>query len=292
MTEKFSYDELTNRNIGFVTHEEQQALKNATVFICGNGGMGGACVMGLVRAGIGNLILADLDGFEISNMNRQLFAYMHTVDKHKSDATKEICLTINPEMNITVYHADWANYVEEIITKADIIVNGTDDLGASLLLYRTAKAKGKTVIDAYASPLPSIYVTKAGNPMPEERLKYPTIETPWNELSDDQRSQAFMCEAEHVILHSSSRKYINLDLAGEVASGKRSRMSFAPMVISTGMLMSYEVIASILKKPQGADYQGWFFNPYDAKIEKPKNPIFTIILRPIVRRFLTKIMGE
>ncbi len=292
MTEKFDYNEFTNRNIGFVTHEEQEALKNATVFICGNGGMGGACVMGLARAGVGNLILADLDGFEISNMNRQLFAFMDTVDKHKSDATKEICLTINPEMNITVHHADWTDHVEEIIEKSDIVVNGTDDLGASLLLYRTAKAKGKTVIDAYASPLPSIYVTKAGDPIPEERMEYPTLGTEWDALTEDQRSKAFLREAEHVVLHSSSRKYIDLDLAGEVAAGKRSRMSFAPMVISTGMLMTYEAVAGILKKPHGADYQGWFFNPYEAEVEKPKNPVLAAMLRPIVRRFLTKIMGE
>lgn len=292
MTEKFDYNEFTNRNIGFVTHEEQEALKNATVFICGNGGMGGACVMGLARAGVGNLILADLDGFEVSNMNRQLFAFMHTVDQHKSEATKEICLTINPEINITVHHANWTDHVEEIIEKADILVNGTDDLGASLLLYRTAKAKGKTVIDAYASPLPSIYVTKAGDPMPEERMEYPTLNTQWHALSEDQRSKAFLREAEHVVLHSSSRKYIDLDLAGEVAAGKRSRMSFAPMVITTGMLMTYEAVAGILKKPHGADCQGWFFNPYEAEIEKPRNPVFAAMLRPIVRRFLTKIMGE
>lgn len=291
MTEKFSYDKFTNRNIGFVTYEEQAQLKEATVFVCGNGGMGGACVMGLVRAGIGNLILADLDGFEISNMNRQLFAFMHTVDKHKSDATKEICLTINPEINITVHHADWTDQVEAAIEQADIVVNGTDDLGASLLLYRTAKAKGKTVIDAYASPLPSIYVTKAGDPMPEERMDYPTIGTEWDALNEEQRSQAFLHEAEHVILHSSSRKYIDLDLAGEVASGKRSRMSFAPMVISTGMLMTYEAVASILNKTHGADYQGWFFNPYEGKIERPKPALLAAILRPVVRRFLTKIMG-
>lgn len=128
--------------------------------------------------------------------------------------------------------------------------------------------------------------------MPEERLEYPTLGTAWDALSEDQRSQAFLREAEHVVLHSSSRKYIDLDLAGEVAAGKRSRMSFAPMVISTGMLMTYEAVAGILKKPHGADYQGWFFNPYEAEIEKPKNPVFAAMLRPIVRRFLTKIMAE
>lgn len=56
----FKYSEFTTRNIGFVTEAEQAKLRDATVFVCGTGGMGGACILGLVRAGIGKLIIAAL----------------------------------------------------------------------------------------------------------------------------------------------------------------------------------------------------------------------------------------
>ena len=127
--------------------------------------------------------------------------------------------------------------------------------------------------------------------MPEERLGYPTIGTAWNALSDDQRAQSFLREAEHVILNSSSRHYVDLDLAGEVAAGKRSRMSFAPMVISTGMLMAYETFAILLNKPTATDARGWFFNPYRGRVERPKPALIAAILRPIVSRFLQKMMA-
>ncbi|MEM9277216.1 MAG: ThiF family adenylyltransferase [Pseudomonadota bacterium] len=286
----FTYEEFTNRNIGFVTSEQQEKLKNGTVFVCGTGGMGGACAMGLARAGVGNLVLADIDEFEISNLNRQVFAFADTVGKHKAQATRDICLTINPEMKITVYESEWPDHVEESVRNSAIVINGTDDLGASLLLYRTARKFGKAVVDAYASPLPSVYVTQANAKSPEERLGYPTLNTKWDCLNEAQCSEAFLREAEYVILHSSSRKYIDLDLAGEVAAGKRSRMSFAPMVITTGMLMTYEAVAGLLDKPHGADNQGWFFNPYAARVEKPKNALIAAILRPIVRKFLTDMM--
>ena len=97
MTAAFTYDEFTTRNIGFVTEAEQQALRAATVFVCGTGGMGGACVFALARAGVGNLVLADIDNFEVSNLNRQAFAFMNTVDRHKAEATRDICMTINPK---------------------------------------------------------------------------------------------------------------------------------------------------------------------------------------------------
>lgn len=290
MKSAFSYQEMTTRNIGFVTDAEQERLRETTVFVCGTGGMGGACILALARAGIGHLIIADIDSFEISNINRQVFAFTTTEGQHKAEATRDTCLTINPEIDITVFKNDWPDHAEQAIGKSDIVVNGTDDLGAALLLYRTARKLGKTVIDAYASPLPSVFVTRSGEPMPEERLGYPTLNTAWNELTKEQRNEAFLRESGHVVLHSSSRHHIDLELAGEVAAGKRSRMSFAPMVITTGMLMAYEVIAGALGKPHGADYRGWFFNPYRARVERPRNRLVAALLSPVVSRFLRKMM--
>lgn len=286
----FDYADFTTRNIGFVTEAEQDKLRGATVFVCGNGGMGGACVMALARMGVGHLILADLDGFEVSNMNRQVFAFLYSVDEHKSEATARICAEINPELTCDVHHGDWTERAEALIGAADIVVNGTDDLGASLLLYRTARALGKTVIDAYASPLPSIYVTKPADQPHEERLNYPTLGTDWDKLTEDQRTTAFFREAEWVVLNSSSRHYIDLDLIGDVVTGQRGRPSFAPMVVTTGMLMAYEVANGILGRPHGADNRGWFLNPYKGRVERPRPAWLAALMRPLVRRFLNSLM--
>lgn len=288
----FSYTEMTKRNIGFVTEAEQAKLQGATVFVCGTGGMGGACILGLVRAGIGRLIIADIDTFEVSNLNRQVFAFAETVDLHKAEATRKICLSINPDLEIEVLKDDWPAQVSRCVATSAVVVNGTDDLGAALLLYRTAKNHNKTVIDAYASPLPSIFVTKPQDPTPEERLDYPTINTAWDALTPAMRADAFAREAEYVVIHSSSRHHIDLAMVGEVVAGKRSRMSFAPMVITTGMLMSTEVINAVLGRPHGADFRGWFFNPAKARVERPRSALVAAILRPIVRRFLAKLSGE
>jgi len=79
--------------------------------------------------------------------------------------------------------------------------------------------------------------------------------------------------------------------AAEVAAGRRSRMSFAPMVISTGMLMAYESVALLLDKPTGTDNRGWFLNPYKPAVERPRAAIIAAVLRPLVRRFLDRIMA-
>ncbi|EYR82960.1 ThiF family adenylyltransferase [Shinella sp. 838] len=288
----FSYETFTTRNIGFVSEAEQRRLQESTVFVCGTGGMGGAAIQALARAGIGRLVLADIDRFEMSNLNRQVFCFADTIGRQKAEATRDLCLKINPDLAITVFGPDWTDQVETLVANADVVINGTDDLGASLLLYRTARRQGKTVIDAYASPLPSVYVTRATDPMPEERLGYPTSGTAWNALTPDQRAESFLREAEHVMVHSSSRHHVDLALAGEVVAGTRSRMSFAPMVISTGMLMAYEAINAVLGRPHGADCRGWFFNPHAGRVERPRNALFAALLRPLVRRFIQRLTAK
>jgi len=288
----FSYAEFTTRNLGFVTAAEQTRLREACIFICGTGGMGGAAIQSIIRAGVGRLILADIDSFEVSNLNRQVFCTLAHVDQHKAEATRDQCLAINPEAQIEVLGPEWSDHVTRLVEAADVVINGTDDLGASLLLYRTAAKIGRPVIDAYAAPLPSVYVTRPDRPAPEDRLGYPTKGVAWDALTDPHRQEAFLAEATYVMLHSSSRHHIDLDLAGEVAAGKRSRMSFAPMVISTGGLMAYEALGLILGRPSATDERGWFFNPYTARIEKPWPAPVAKLLRPLVRRELLKLIGD
>jgi hypothetical protein len=288
---QFSYAEFTTRNTGFVDAAEQQKLLQACVFVCGTGGMGGAALLALARAGVGRLIVADIDTYEVSNLNRQVFAFMDTVGLPKAAAAAEAVRRINPQVEIEVLGREWPDAIERIAGKAQVIVNGTDDLAASLLLYRTGRARGLPVIDAYASPLPSVYVTRPGEAMPEERLGYPTLGKQWNAVTKEDRDAALQCEIMHVLVHSSSRNHIDLAVAAEMAAGRRSRMSFAPMVIATGMLMAYETIALIIGKPTGTDNRGWFLNPYRPAVERPRPAFIAAILRPLVRRFLDTMMA-
>lgn len=286
-----TYAERTGRNIGFVTEAEQARLRAGRVFVCGTGGMGGACVMALARAGIGHLALADIDAFDVSNLNRQVFATLDTLGRPKAQATAEALLRINPDLGLTVLGAGWTGQAAALVAGADVVVNGTDDLGAALLLYRSARAAGRTVIDAYAAPLPSVYVTRPDDPPHEARLGYPTEGTAWDALTPDLRAAAFRKEIEWVLTHSSSRHHIDLTVVAEVVAGRRPRMSFAPMVVTTGQLMAWEAINAVLGRPRGADNRGWFLNPHRGRVERPLPAPVAALVRPFVRRALDRIAG-
>jgi hypothetical protein len=287
----FSYAEMTGRNIGFVTEAEQERLRAGTVFVCGTGGMGGSAILALARVGIGHLILADIDSFDWSNLNRQVFAFTDTIGQPKAEATAGVLARINPDLKVTVLGQDWPLHAPDAIRSAAVTINGTDDLGASLHLYRTARALGRTVIDAYAAPLPSVYVTQARHEPHERRLGYPTEGTAWDALTAKQRSEAFLCEALHVLMHSSSRHYLDVALVAEVVAGRRSRMSFAPMVITTGQLMAWEAINAVIGRPHGTDNRGWFLNPWRARVERPLPAPVAAVLRPLVRRRLARMLA-
>src|SRR5438046_4766037 len=104
---RFDYAEMTRRNIGFVTEAEQERLASGRVFVCGTGGMGGACLQSLARAGVGAFEIADFDSFELSNLNRQVFATLQSLGRPKVEVTVERLREINPEIEVQAHGAEW-----------------------------------------------------------------------------------------------------------------------------------------------------------------------------------------
>src|SRR5262249_46816505 len=160
----FDYATFVSRNLGFVTAAEQERIRTTPVFVCGLGGMGGACVQTLVRAGAERLGLAEFDRFDLSNPHRQGFAYLTTAGRAKLESTLARLADINPGLRLETWHAEWVERLDAILPTYKIVVNGMDDLRAGLVLYRKAREHGATVIDAYTSPLPSVTCVRPGDP--------------------------------------------------------------------------------------------------------------------------------
>lgn len=93
----FDYGRAFSRNIGWVTEAEQQKLRESRVAIAGLGGVGGAHLLTLARLGVSKFNIADFDEFGLHNFNRQVGAFMSTVDRPKADVLAEMVLEINPE---------------------------------------------------------------------------------------------------------------------------------------------------------------------------------------------------
>jgi molybdopterin/thiamine biosynthesis adenylyltransferase len=287
--EEFTYQKFTTRNIGFVTENEQSMLKHTRVFVPGVGGMGSAAVACLARAGVGHFIISDVDQFEISNLNRQMFSSMDAMGKDKSEVTKRCLEMINPEIKVEIRTGNWVNELDDILKKADIVINGCDDIKSTIQLMRKCKDYNLPAIDAFASPLPNVYVIRPENKRPEEVFKFPTIGIPLELITKELEAQCFQKEIEHIAVHSNSLNYVDLNIAKEIKTGIRKRISFAPMVWTTGCMMAYEAVRLILNKSGGPDERGVFFNPWTMETEKPKGPIMSLIRRFFMKRFLKQL---
>lgn len=286
----FDYAEFTTRNLGFVTEAEQERLRTGAVFVAGVGGMGGACFLALVRAGVGRFAVCDIDVFETSNLNRQVFAFSDTLGQDKAEAACAAARRINPDVQIERLGGEWLGKLDDLAARYPIIVNGTDDVAAGVALYRAAQVRGATVIDAYASPLPSVIVVRPQDPRPEARLGYPTRGKALDAITADDLALSFAKELEYVLTHSSAARHVDLEAAAAVAAGKAKRMSFAPMVIATGCLMAYEALWLLMGRRSGADYRGWFFNPFAGRVERPLPWVVATVKGALVRAFMARMM--
>lgn len=114
--------------------ELQKKFSQATVAICGLGGLGSNIAISLARAGIGKLILIDFDKVDITNLHRQQYKVCQVgVEKAKALAVnlKEIAPYITLETHCQKINEE---NIAELMGEADIICEAFDDAEAKAML--------------------------------------------------------------------------------------------------------------------------------------------------------------
>lgn len=125
----------------------QAALKRASVLVVGIGGLGCVSVAYLASAGIGKLGLCDYDIVTDSNLNRQLCYNENDIGHSKVLCAERYIRALNKEVKtdaITV-KLERSN-VDEIVSKYDIIVDGSDNYETRFLLSDACQAHGKPFV--------------------------------------------------------------------------------------------------------------------------------------------------
>ncbi len=145
----FDYEEAFSRNLGWLTPQEQQRLKNARVAVAGMGGVGGVHVQALVRLGVGALNLTDFDSFELANFNRQAGAATSSIGRPKVEVMRDFALDVNPGIDLRVFpngldESNLADYLHGV----DLLIDAIDFFANSLrpALYRAARERGIPVV--------------------------------------------------------------------------------------------------------------------------------------------------
>ena len=124
---KFNYFKAFARNIGWLTEREQIALGEKRVAIAGMGGVGGFHLLTLIRLGVRDFHIADLDVFELANFNRQAGASMATLGRDKAEVLAEMALGINPQADIRIFPQGVHDQnLSDFFDGVDLYVDGLD----------------------------------------------------------------------------------------------------------------------------------------------------------------------
>ena len=125
-------------------------LEDAKVIIYGIGGVGSFAVEGLVRAGVGKLVLVDPDKISESNINRQIHSNVNTIGKSKVEVMKKRILEINPKANVEIYNPKNLDFEEQelIDDSFSYVIDAVDTVKTKINIIERAKEKGIPVISA------------------------------------------------------------------------------------------------------------------------------------------------
>ena len=156
------------RNLGIMTEEEVQKLNDTTIAIAGCGCIGGFSAELLTRMGVGKLILADPDVFDVSNINRQCAATYETVGQRKAEALKTHLLTINPDIEIECYYEGVnEKNAPSFVDGADYVIDAIDYFAfpEAVALHRAARQKELFITTAVALGFGTSVMTFSPNEM-------------------------------------------------------------------------------------------------------------------------------
>ena len=188
MATQFNYETAFDRNIGWLTDWEQQTLRFKCVAIAGMGGVGGVHLLTLARLGIGAFHIADLDRFDLPNMNRQVGATMSTLGQPKVDVLSDMVRDINPEARVVCFRSGVTpGNVAAFLDGVDLFVDGFDFFALDIRQQVFAASYKRGIPAITAAPigmgagmlvfLPGkmsfeTYFRLSGHPEPEQYLRF------------------------------------------------------------------------------------------------------------------------
>lgn len=126
-------------------------LKGSTVAVFGIGGVGSFSVEALARVGVGHLVLVDFDTVDITNVNRQIHAFIDTVGMSKVELMKERAERIQPGIKITTHETKYnAETAPEIFDPEwDYVIDAIDMVSSKLDLIQRCWENSVPVIPVW-----------------------------------------------------------------------------------------------------------------------------------------------
>jgi molybdopterin/thiamine biosynthesis adenylyltransferase len=127
---------------------DQSKLSAAKVLVVGAGALGNEIVKNLSLLGIGNILIADMDRVENSNLSRSVLYRESDNGRFKADVAAESAIAIYPEIRAQGFNG---NVVHDLgmgaFRWADVVIAGLDNREARLTINRHCQKVNRPWID-------------------------------------------------------------------------------------------------------------------------------------------------
>ena len=131
-----------------ITWWDQQKLRDAKVLVVGAGALGNEIVKNLSLLGIGNILIADLDRIENSNLSRSVLYRKEDNGSYKASTAAAAAKEIYPNLNVHFFNG---NVVYDlglgVFNWADVVIGGLDNREARLSINRNCWKANKPWVD-------------------------------------------------------------------------------------------------------------------------------------------------
>lgn len=242
-----TYKEKIERNIGYITWKEQEKLRQTKIAVLGVGGLGGPLVEQLVRSGCENVIIADWDTFDVSNLNRQL-CDLSDLGKSKIDVLTDKMVAINPNLSVDKINRVHEGNVREILKGVSVVALTLDDPITSILIARTCYEMGIPMLETWAVPYLCAWWFTPKNPSYEECYDLNTKNLTIKEMKQSEEVQLEITKSliPKVLQFPGFKERLDREpgTLDKMLSGKIGLRSFGPIVRLSASYLAFEVIFS------------------------------------------------
>ena len=129
----------------------QQRLLDARVLIMGLGGLGSPVAMYLAAAGVGELVLADFDRVDLSNLQRQIVHTYSQIDQPKPRSAAKMIREINPGCNTHQIESRMdEQQLTQQVSRADLVLDCTDNFTSRFAINRACVSQGVPLVSGSA----------------------------------------------------------------------------------------------------------------------------------------------
>jgi len=117
----------------------QEILATKQAVVIGGGGLGSHCASLLVRMGIGSIDIVDNDSVDITNLHRTAVFSESDIGKSKALILQEKLHAVNTIVRVKgINQKVTSENIDSLIKKADVIVDGTDNIALRHLINQAS----------------------------------------------------------------------------------------------------------------------------------------------------------